>query len=109
MHKVFDLIGVEQKEADAMREALHKAGISFYETPKANWGRGSPGIWVSNEASVGKAINIIRKAQQDWLESTDKRKPDYPRLNFRDWRILLFVVIILTVVGRLLWRPIPTL
>lgn len=74
MYKIFDLIGVRAEEKQAMVDALEKARIPYYETPKANWGSGQPAIWVTTEHRAQEARGVISDAQKTRRENAAKRK-----------------------------------
>ncbi len=92
MKRIFDFSGVPSEEKEAMRTALRKASVEFYETPPANWGSGQSGIWVTGEPQAEKASQIIAKAQNEWRSSSVREEnpnPERLRIGFKVW---LFIV-----------------
>ena len=64
MHRVFDLSDAYPDEKDDVRKILHRNGISFYETPAAEFGRSASAIWVSSELDAIRAIELIKNYQE---------------------------------------------
>ena len=77
--RVFKLGDVGRDEANGVREALKNAGIEFYETPPANWGRSTAAIWVVNDADFGNARAAINKFQSNYVLRAKSQVPTVSR------------------------------
>jgi hypothetical protein len=101
MYKVFDLIGVMAEEKEAMEMALDKANIPYYETQKADWGRGQPAIWVRSESQAQAALKVIAAAQAKWTAQAKYKSHNKVSLQF--WKRPAFWLVALAVLLNLIW------
>ena len=60
---VFRLNGVEDDEADSVRQCLDDADISYYETHAGRWGLSVAAIWVHDDNDYGAARAVIENYQ----------------------------------------------
>lgn len=58
-HKLFNLRGVPDDEADEIRALLQEHAIDYYETPAGNWGMSMPALWVKEEAQLEQALALL--------------------------------------------------
>ena len=61
---LFKLRGVQEDEAEELRQALGNDGIEFYETPADRWGVSMPAIWLKDESQLQKAQAVVEQCQQ---------------------------------------------
>jgi len=62
---VFRLRNVPEDEADDIRSLMDENEFDWYETSAGNWGIAMPGIWVSKDADLPKARQLINTYQQE--------------------------------------------
>lgn len=60
---LFKLRGVEDDEADEIRDLLGKHGIDFYETSNGRWGLGFAAIWLHDDAQLEEGKALIHSYQ----------------------------------------------
>ena len=60
---LFDLRNVPDDEADEVRELLEAQQIEFYETKPAAWGLFGGGLWLVDEAVIGRARSLLSDYQ----------------------------------------------
>lgn len=68
---LFRLNGVEEDEADAVRELLERNEIPFYETSAGRWGFSVAAIWLREENYFVQARELIEEYQEQrrqWLQ-----------------------------------------
>lgn len=63
--RVFDLRGVPDDEAEAVRQLLSRHAIDYYETPAGRWGISSPGLWIRDSAQSKQTLDLIAHYQQE--------------------------------------------
>jgi hypothetical protein len=56
---IFRLNGVEQAEADEVRQLLLDEGLDCYETTAGRWGLSVAGIWLKDESRVASARRLL--------------------------------------------------
>ena len=101
------LRGVPEDEAEDIRLLLRTARIQFYETPESNWGVSLPAIWLSDEADVARARNLLDDYQVQRAERAraiyrqqppqGKLKVVLARFKQEPLRVLLYLAIIAAV------------
>ncbi len=67
---LFRLNGVEDDEADAVRDLLNQHEIPFYETSAGRWGFSVAAIWLREEDYFERARELIEEYQEqrrEWL------------------------------------------
>ncbi len=69
--QLFNLRGVPDDEADAIRALLQDHAIDFYETPAGNWGISMPSIWINDESQLEQARVLIEQYQQQLINRDD--------------------------------------
>ena len=64
--QIFRLRGVEEDEAEDIRELLRENHFEFYETPAGNWGVSMPALWLvdNNQAEAAKALIANYQAER---------------------------------------------
>ena len=62
---VFRLNGVEEDEANEVRQALADAGIDYYETHAGRWRISLAAIWIKNNEDYDAARAAIEVSQQE--------------------------------------------
>jgi len=60
---LFDLRNVPDDEADEVRALLEGHQIEFYETKPAAWGLFGGGLWLVDEALIGRAKALLSAYQ----------------------------------------------
>ncbi|MEO6103375.1 MAG: DUF6164 family protein [Pseudoxanthomonas sp.] len=60
---LLNLRNVPDDEADEVRTWLTDSGIEFYETTPSPWGVSSGGIWIREDAQIGKAKALMADYQ----------------------------------------------
>ena len=60
---LLNLRHVPEDEADDVRELLEAGGIEFYETRPSIWGVSGGGIFITDDASAGKARRLMDEYQ----------------------------------------------
>ncbi|KAF1710077.1 hypothetical protein CSC70_10225 [Pseudoxanthomonas kalamensis DSM 18571] len=60
---LLNLRNVPDDEADEVRAWLDEHGIAFYETRPGMWGITAGGIWISDEAKLPQARELMRDYQ----------------------------------------------
>lgn len=71
---VFRLNGVEDDEADAIRDLLTTNDIAFYETDAGRWGLSVAAIWLTNDEHYLTARQLI-DAYQDARQQAQQGLP----------------------------------
>lgn len=66
--RLFNLRGVPDDEADAIRMLLQEHAIDYYETPAGNWGISMPSLWINDEGQLEQARALIETCQQQRQE-----------------------------------------
>lgn len=66
--QLFNLRGVPDDEADAIRTLLQEHAIDYYETPAGNWGISMPSLWINDENQLEQALALIEGYQQQRRE-----------------------------------------
>ena len=107
MVRIFNLAGVSEEEAEAMRQALKEADVDFYETPDSKWGFGSPGLWVRDATLEGRARAAIDAAQENWVAmyGVGSGEPGAGRASRWSIRYLFFVLLAAAVLALSLALP----
>jgi len=107
--KVFDIAGAPNDEVDDVREMLDRNGITYYETPRANFGISVAAIWVRSEEEHRRARMLIDAYQK---ERRDKMRTSRCRVSARvGWKrkeVLFFIFIVILLVWMFfswVWRP----
>lgn len=70
-----NLRGVPEEEAEGIREALHEAGIQFYETPPSNWLISAGAIWLTDPEQRPQARTVLDAFQARHLEIARQAPP----------------------------------
>lgn len=65
---LFNLKGVPDDEADAVREVLDQNKIDFYETTAGNWGISLAAIWLKDKTQLVQAKQLIDTYQDQRLQ-----------------------------------------
>jgi len=60
---LFKLRGVDEEEAEEIRELLTQHEIDFYETTNGRWGLGFAAIWLNNESLFSQAKSLVDEYQ----------------------------------------------
>ena len=60
---LFKLRGVDEEEAEEIRELLTQHEIDFYETTNGRWGLGFAAIWLDDESVFAQAKSLIDQYQ----------------------------------------------
>jgi len=101
---LFRLRGVEEDEAEEVRQVLKQLGIDFYETPADRWGVSMPGIWLRDDSRLQEARAAIDECQQQrtirirqeykQLEQEGKADTFLSRIRHRPFMILMFIIML---------------
>lgn len=101
---LFRLRGVEEDEADEVRDVLKQLDIEFYETPADRWGVSMPGIWLADDTRIEEAREAIdtyqkervQRIRQEYkrLEQEGKADTFFGRVRHRPLMILMFIVML---------------
>jgi penicillin-binding protein-related factor A (putative recombinase) len=62
---LFNLKGVPDDEAEAVREVLDQNKIDFYETTAGNWGISLAAIWLKDKTQLIQAKQLIDTYQNE--------------------------------------------
>lgn len=76
--RVFDARSAPEEEIQGVRAALDEAGIQYYETKTGNWGFGSAGFWLYDDADHDRARALINDFQNTWIEQARSRREPVP-------------------------------
>jgi len=71
---LFNLQGVPDDEADAIREILEQHDIFFYETSEGRWRLGLAAIWLPNTHQKEQAEELIKDYQKRRYESFERER-----------------------------------
>ncbi len=101
---LFKLRGVEEDEADDLRQALEQDGIDFYETPADRWGVSMPAIWLKDESQLQQAREVVERCQEqrsvrlrqeyESLRKAGMHETFFRRLKNRPLVVLLYMIIL---------------
>lgn len=77
---VFKLAGVEEDEADDVRDLLEELGLAFYETDGGRWRIGVQAIWVTHDEDYERAREVIdeyqasrsERFQEQWQQNSPR-------------------------------------
>ena len=58
--RLFSLNGINDDDADGIREVLRANNIVFYETPHGNWGFSMAAIWLPDESQLLAAKDALK-------------------------------------------------
>ena len=61
---LLNLRNVPDDEADEVRAWLADSGMEFYETQPSPWGISQGGIWMRNDADIGRAKQMMAAYQE---------------------------------------------
>lgn len=104
--RLLDLRGVPDDEAAALRQALQRAEVDYYELPPSAFGISAGSIWIRRDADYEAARAVFDRFQADWAEQA-KRAPrvDPLRVQLRrhPLRIAGYVAAALFVLLVMLW------
>lgn len=101
-----NLRGVPAEEADGIREALHAAGIQFYETPPGNWMISAGAIWLQDPDQRPQARAVLDEFQRLHLERARQAAPPpgfLQQLRKRPLELIGIGVAVLFVLWLLAW------
>jgi len=62
--RLIDLSLLSGRTAQDIRVLLSKNGISFYETPRGNWGASMAAIWLADDNHLEEAQALLKTYQQ---------------------------------------------
>ena len=108
---LFNLRGVPEDEAKAVRALLTENQIGYYETTAGNWGISLAALWLEDQNQLAEANRLLEEYEREQLVVA---RAEYERLkeagelpglleNIRDnW---LLVVLLLGGVGALVYLP----
>ncbi len=57
--RFFSLDGINDDDADDIREVLRTNNIEFYETPHGNWGFSMAALWLPDESQFLEAKEVL--------------------------------------------------
>lgn len=104
--RLLDLRGVPEEEAAALREALERANVDYYELPPSAFGISAGSIWIRHDGDFGHARAVFDRFQADWAEHARRApRPDPLRAQLRrhPWRIIGFTAAALFVLLLMMW------
>lgn len=96
--RFYDTYHASDDEITALKENLDAAGIDYFETHKGNWGIGSAGLWVKNDADFAAAREVVEEFTPKWIAHVRQQHTN-TGINWARLPALIFViatVIILT-------------
>jgi hypothetical protein len=64
-HRLLNLRGVPEDEADEIRDLLDAHGVTYYETPPGGWGISAGAIWVKHDRQASHARGLIQTYQAE--------------------------------------------
>lgn len=79
-HLLFNLQGVPEDEADAVRECLQQNGIDFYETTAGPWRIGLAAIWLPDAQQKDEAEAVLEQYQQQRYQGFEKEREHLKQL-----------------------------
>jgi hypothetical protein len=104
---LFRLRGVQEDEAEELRQALDHNGIEFYETPADRWGVSMPAIWLTDESQLDKAQTVVEQCQQqrsarfrqeyEALKKAGRLETFYSRFKNKPLMVLLYILLLVFV------------
>ena len=106
-HKVFEIRGAPDNEVEDIRHLLHENKISYYETPRGNFGKSMAAIWVHDKKSYAKARELIDKYQKDLSlhnKLNSKRENSENKLHYKFGFYILAVFIFVIAIWRLFYE-----
>lgn len=101
-----NLRGVPDEEADGIREALHEAGIQFYETPPSHWLISAGAIWLSHPEQRPRAREVLDDFQRRHIERARLAPPPpgfFDQLRQRPLEIVGIAIGVLFMLWLLAW------
>jgi hypothetical protein len=83
--RLINLSGVSLEEANDIRNLLNVNRLSFYETPRGNWGESMAAIWLNNDTELEYAKKILSeyyKNQESINKSTKENEYRHKNIEF---------------------------
>ena len=103
---LFRLNGVEEDEADDVRQVLEEADIPFYETNAGRWRISLAGIWLVHKEDYVRARALLDEYQAERQVRMQELAKDLPSqwqsILQRPFHFLLTVVAVVFILGLVL-------
>ena len=78
---LFNLRGVPEDEAEAVRALLTENQIAYYETTAGNWGISLAALWLEDQNQLAEAHRLLEEYEQEQLVTA---RAEYGRLKAAD-------------------------
>ncbi|MCD8521099.1 MAG: DUF6164 family protein [Saccharospirillaceae bacterium] len=109
---LFRLNGVNDDEAEEVRNLLHDAGFEFYETDEGRWRISVAAIWLRHNEDYGQARSLLDQYQQERLQRIrseyEQQQAGNTRNIFQRWleqpaELIMTLIAIMLVLALTLW------
>lgn len=73
---IFRLNGVDEDEAEDVRQLLRQSEIEFYETSAGRWGVSVAALWLKSADDTDRAkvlIDSYQRGRQEWLSAVKQQ------------------------------------
>ena len=91
--RIFEIRSATNAEVEGVKNALRNGGISYYETPRGNFGKSMAAFWVENDEDFPKARDTIEQFQND-LRLKSKKNETNGKIEWKYIPLALFILII---------------
>ncbi|HEB26346.1 MAG TPA: hypothetical protein ENI05_01030 [Porticoccus sp.] len=98
---IFKLNGVDDEEAEDVRELFDNHGIEFYETDAGRWGISVAALWLIDKQQLAQAKHLLAEYQQ--LRSQQRQSLPSQSFSSRLKQAPLHYLIIIAAIAAILY------